>query len=272
MSIFSKTRLSYSMTSVNDAFNYLLHPERFDQVDYAQSYASGIKAYVKDVVCDVPISAVKNSVALIRTILTTNHDVDVLSNLSKQLYGNIFHLNGQYKVHYSLLFKELFYREDFTANCVLKIQQNFYLKDIICRTLALDNIFSFIVHSDSSHDLSKAFKNLLLCFRVLPPRQQIGLYHNLDQLITCGKEMASVHGQEWPETDSLVSCLFDFDSAPVSYSNSAKSIWEHQTRKTISLQDSLSNFGEITALQIFPKCTAISTTLPPISQLDRIIT
>jgi hypothetical protein len=60
------------------------------------------------------------------------------------------------------------------------------------------------------------------------PRQQIGLYHNLDQLITCGKEIASVHGQEWPETDMLVSCLFDFDLAPVSYSNSAKSTKEHR--------------------------------------------
>jgi hypothetical protein len=146
-------------------FNYLLlPPERFDQVDYAQNYASGIEAYVKDMVFGVSISALKSSVELLRQILTTNNDdEETLTNMSKQLYRNIFHPKGHYESHYDLLFKELFYRKDFTENCLLKIQQNIYLQDIICRMFTLDYICSFIVHSDRSHTLSKAFKNVLLC-------------------------------------------------------------------------------------------------------------
>jgi hypothetical protein len=95
------------------------------------------------------------------------------------------------------------------------------------RRLVSTSFVSFILRSDSTFELSIAFKNILLCCRLLPPDMHTHIYNNLPYYLEYGKHMATIYRQDWPETDELVSFLFDFDRAPFSYSHLAKTEKDH---------------------------------------------
>jgi hypothetical protein len=202
---------------VNQSTKQKLQNE-FKQINYAKEIDIVNRRYLGALTPSelVNLGQLKDSIRLLRKILQAKN----MRTISSELQD--FKVPDPAVRH--ILLKELLCCEDFSAQ-MLKMSRSVVLKDIAKRLLiSPTSVISFILNSDRSFLLSKAFSNLLVCCRMLPPRYQVPLYHNMHHFIEYGKTMAEIHGQDWPDTDELVSCLFEFDVAPVSYSHSAEKV------------------------------------------------
>jgi hypothetical protein len=224
----SLTQTAYD-SKQNDLVNNI--NKRFAEVDISKIDVAFSSEFGKKIDMEdfVPLEYVKKAIMMLRKIREEDesHDLDGISLEFYETVEQIFEHKNVFHSNFDLLLKELFQVKDFIG-VLLKIQKNIYLKDIVNDIVNPVTVTSFLLSSDRSFSVYESFKNILICCRILLPDQQIDIYLNFEPLVTCAKEVAAIHGQDWPGIDSLVSCVFDFEIAPVSYSLTAQTTKEHR--------------------------------------------
>jgi hypothetical protein len=126
-----------------------------------------------------------------------------------------------------ILLKILLFQKDFNG-FLTKADGNLLLRSIINKVVTIKNIFGLFGSLDPTSNINTVLTNLLLCCRILPPEKQGTIYVNLLKIYETASETAKIFKMNnFLHLTHFVPILFEFNSLPVSYSQSATTMNQH---------------------------------------------